>query len=240
MGGTDDHLTKVLFTDASHVTFDLSLNGAVNTIVRQADGKIAIAGVFTSANALGRSRIARFNTDGTTDLQVNFGSGFNNSVSQMILDNNSHFVAVGDFTTFDGDSSSYLARILGGNIGGGIPTNGRLEFSSVSYTQAEPTDAQGASVNATITVKRTAGLAGTVTVDFGTVEKTFGQANVDSATDRITTTSNHGLSVNDVIRFATDGTLPTPLITTENYHVGRSSVPLSSRYLRPPGGLCWI
>ncbi|MGQ3027970.1 MAG: delta-60 repeat domain-containing protein, partial [Ferrovibrionaceae bacterium] len=44
---------------------DTALDGAVNAIAIDSDGKIVVGGSFTQAGIMGRQRLARFNSDGT-------------------------------------------------------------------------------------------------------------------------------------------------------------------------------
>ncbi len=53
-------------------TFAPGTNDAVNVVIPQPDGKVIAVGRFTFANGVPRSRIARFNFDGSLD--TTFGS----------------------------------------------------------------------------------------------------------------------------------------------------------------------
>ncbi len=59
-------------------------NGSVWCIINQADGKIIIAGEFTSYNGTACGRIARINTDGSLD--TTFNSGGSGADSSEIID----------------------------------------------------------------------------------------------------------------------------------------------------------
>jgi uncharacterized delta-60 repeat protein len=98
-------------------TLDLSFNpgtGAnfsVGDVKIQNDGKIIIAGVFTSFNGVARNRIARINDDGTLDTSFNPGSGANDSVSEFAIQNDGKIVIVGVFTSFNGLGRNRIARL---------------------------------------------------------------------------------------------------------------------------------
>jgi uncharacterized delta-60 repeat protein len=96
--------------DASFVTGS-SANNAVRAIKLQADGKIVIGGDFITYNGVARNRIARVNVDGSIDPAFDPGLGFNASVYSMILQNDGKIVIGGDFTLFNGLSSSRIARL---------------------------------------------------------------------------------------------------------------------------------
>ena len=53
-------------------------DNTVTTLSVQPDGKILIAGYFTSYNGASRNRIARLNTDGSLDVGFDPGTGANN------------------------------------------------------------------------------------------------------------------------------------------------------------------
>ncbi len=54
------------------------LDGAGRSVTLQSDGKIIVAGAFTSVNGTAINHIARFNSDGSldTDFATNVGTGF--------------------------------------------------------------------------------------------------------------------------------------------------------------------
>ena len=61
---------KLIFDNS----FTPAINGSVNFVEVLSDGKILIAGAFTSANGVARSKIARLNADGTLDESFNANS----------------------------------------------------------------------------------------------------------------------------------------------------------------------
>ena len=94
-------------------TFDSSVgaNGIIGNIAIQSDNKIVIGGYFTSYDGVGRSHIARLNTDGTLDATFNPGTGFNANIYGMDLQSDGKIVVGGNFTTYNGASVNYIARI---------------------------------------------------------------------------------------------------------------------------------
>lgn len=60
-------------------------NGDVSVIALQADGKIVIAGNFTSVSGTAMNRIARLNPDGTLDMTFTIGLGFNAIVQDIAV-----------------------------------------------------------------------------------------------------------------------------------------------------------
>ncbi|QYM79159.1 putative Ig domain-containing protein [Horticoccus luteus] len=90
---------------ASSVTFDgfePDINGVVNIIVRQNDGKLIIGGQFTqvrtyTAAPVDRNNLARFNRDGTVDLS--FNPNVNDAVTTLLLQPDGKIVVGGRFTS---------------------------------------------------------------------------------------------------------------------------------------------
>lgn len=88
-------------------------NGAVHAVAIQPnDGKILIGGVFKWVNGVACSGIARLNADGSVD-DMNFdpGTGVNNTVFDIALQEDGKIVAVGDFTTFNGVTANRIVRL---------------------------------------------------------------------------------------------------------------------------------
>jgi uncharacterized delta-60 repeat protein len=94
-------------------------NDMVYSIVAQTDGKIIIAGSFTTVNGTGRNRIARLNADGSLDTSFNPGTGANNHIYSAALDPNGKIIIGGEFTSYNGTTRNYIARI---NTDGSLDT----------------------------------------------------------------------------------------------------------------------
>ncbi len=61
-------------------------NGAVNSLVIQPDGKTIAGGDFTTFNGVTRNRIAKLNSDGTLDTSFDPLTGYNSTVSSLLLE----------------------------------------------------------------------------------------------------------------------------------------------------------
>src|SRR5436190_21931780 len=59
------------------------VNGEVNAIVVQPDGKVLIGGEFTTVKGLVRTNIARVNADGSGDSSFNPGTIPGNSIASL-------------------------------------------------------------------------------------------------------------------------------------------------------------
>lgn len=86
-------------------------NGEVSSICIQDDGKIILAGTFTSYNGIARNRIVRLNTNGTIDLSFDPGAGANNEIKTIAIQNNNQIIIGGLFTQYNGNTCNYLARL---------------------------------------------------------------------------------------------------------------------------------
>ncbi len=84
-------------------TLDLGIAGSqVNTMAVQPDGKVVIAGLFSSVLGVARNNIARLNSDGTLDMA--FDPGVNASVYSIALQTDGKILVGGIFTNVGGQS----------------------------------------------------------------------------------------------------------------------------------------
>ena len=208
-GVSPKHLVRLNATTGSSLGSPLPSgdpNAQVRTLSVQANGKILLAGDFTSVNGLTRNYLARVNADGTTDTEINFGSGPNARVLSL-ASTASKILIGGEFTTFDGISRNRVAQLLGGNIIADL--NGFVQFSAATYTADEDAGSVG------ILVKRTSGLQGAVSFSFRTADPvvTFGA-------NQVTFSAAHGLAPGGQVRFYSGGgMLPVEIISGTAYFV---------------------
>lgn len=81
----------------------------VNDIFIQPDGKILIAGNFTTYAGVARSRIARLNSNGTLDATF-IPAALNSYAHDVEMQPDGKIVVVGGFTTIGGVTSGHIAR----------------------------------------------------------------------------------------------------------------------------------
>jgi uncharacterized repeat protein (TIGR01451 family)/uncharacterized delta-60 repeat protein len=88
------------------------LNGDVLGLALQADGKIVVAGNFTSADGASRNRIARYNADGTLDsgFLLNY-PGVNGPISAVLVQSDGRVLLGGSFTSVNAVTRNNLARL---------------------------------------------------------------------------------------------------------------------------------
>lgn len=156
-----NHVARLNINGQVDTAFNVGVGAddTVNAIVVQPDTRIVLVGQFSHVNGVSRSRITRLLPDGTADPAINFGSGADSYIAAVALQPDGMMVIGGGFTSYDGESRQHLARIYGGSIAG----SGLFQFTSADFLADE------SSANAALTVRRSGGTAGNVTVDFTTV-----------------------------------------------------------------------
>lgn len=92
----------------------------VFSMALQSDGKILIAGNFTTYNGIVANRIARVNPDGSFDTGFITGIGANNIVSSVLLQPDGKILIGGSFTNYNGSAKNRIVR---------LDSNGALDAS---------------------------------------------------------------------------------------------------------------
>jgi len=95
-------------------------NSFVSSIAMQPDGKILIAGEFSSFNGAPRKGIARLNPDGSLDGSFQPGTGISTSIFAMTLQPDGKIMIGGDFLNYNGIPCNHIAR---------LNADGTLDFS---------------------------------------------------------------------------------------------------------------
>jgi uncharacterized delta-60 repeat protein len=89
-------------------------NSTVNAIVEEAAGQIVIVGSFTAINSVSQSRIAGLSANGSLDPEFDVGSGAVSTINAIVhLATQERLVIGGVFTSYDGQFTGRLARIVG-------------------------------------------------------------------------------------------------------------------------------
>lgn len=83
----------------------------VHAIALQPDGKVLLAGLFTTLSGQSLSRIARLNADGSVDGTFNAGTGANDHVFSLALQPDGKILMGGLFTSINGQSRNRIARL---------------------------------------------------------------------------------------------------------------------------------
>lgn len=92
------------------------VNGAINAIVLQPDGRILIGGTFKECNGTGRSNIARLKSDGSIDTSFGTwmgveGERWSTKVGVIALQPDGKIVIGGDFSKCNGINRNSIARL---------------------------------------------------------------------------------------------------------------------------------
>ena len=86
-------------------------NAPVWALALQPDGKILLAGEFTSIHGVTRSHIARLNADGSLDTSFNTAVGTNDIVMTLALHSDGKIILGGDFTRVNATTRIRVARL---------------------------------------------------------------------------------------------------------------------------------
>ena len=130
LGGSFSEVDRVPRTRVARMNSNGSLDlgftpptitgGTVYTMALQPDGRLVIAGDFSTVNGSSRPRIARLNTDGSLDTNFVASTNLSGTIYAIALQPNGKVVAGGSFTSIDGRTRNRVAR---------FNTNGSLDLS---------------------------------------------------------------------------------------------------------------
>ncbi len=106
-------IARVTAAGSLDATFDpgAGANNTVYKVLLQKDGKILLAGAFTTVAGTARNRIARLNANGTLDRTFDPGTGADNTILGAGLQNDGKIIVSGPFGTFNGAARLRFARL---------------------------------------------------------------------------------------------------------------------------------
>ena len=90
-------------------------NGAVRSLLLQADGRLVVGGDFTGYDGQAVNRLLRVTANGALDNGFNPGSGADAVVRSLALAGDGTVVVAGDFTQYNGASANRLVQIQTGD-----------------------------------------------------------------------------------------------------------------------------
>jgi uncharacterized delta-60 repeat protein len=121
INGTNRNRIARLNADGSlDTTFDpgtgaqydgIIFNPSVTSVALQSDGKVLVAGQFTTINGTNRNGIARLNADGSLDNTFDPGAGANGDVSCVAVQTDGRVMLGGSFSAINGTNRNDLARL---------------------------------------------------------------------------------------------------------------------------------
>ena len=132
-GFTNRKLARINADGSPDLSFNTGTTGPdfiVYTADIQNDGKYIIGGNFTTFQGVSSKRIARLNSDGSLDNSFNVGSGFNFTVSKVMVLNSGKILVGGDFTNYNGQAVSGLVRL---NTDGSLDTTFTTIVTQVNF-----------------------------------------------------------------------------------------------------------
>lgn len=112
-GTVDTHIARFLPNGSLDSGFNASVYGTygnVTSMLCQPDGKLVIAGVFESVNAVPRQNLARLKYDGSLDPTLDPGNTFNGNIRAIASDSKSRLLVGGNFHT-PGKTTTGVARL---------------------------------------------------------------------------------------------------------------------------------
>ena len=115
-GTTVNRIARLSSAGVLETTFDTNTgtgaSGGVHSLAIQSDGKIVIVGNFTTFNGTTVNRIARLSSAGVleTAFNTNIGTGANNTVYAVAVQNDGKIIIGGAFFVYNG-GPDYLARL---------------------------------------------------------------------------------------------------------------------------------
>jgi uncharacterized delta-60 repeat protein len=138
VGGGNKRLIR-LNTDGTYdPSFDVGIqpNASIWSIKILTNGKVLVAGAFTSWNGVPTSRVVRLNADGSVDPTFSVGAGPNNSVGGLDLLGTGEIIITGGFTSISGSAALGYAKLnADGSNASGFTYN---SFSGVSNSWSAP------------------------------------------------------------------------------------------------------
>lgn len=128
-----NYLARLNTDGTLDTSFNANIAGTnVSIIAIQSDGKILVAGTFTSFNGTARVNIARVNTDGSLDTSFNPAPNGTGSVSTIAIQSDNKILIGGTFTTVVGTARNRIARLNSdGSLDTGFNPNMNTTVASI-------------------------------------------------------------------------------------------------------------
>jgi uncharacterized delta-60 repeat protein len=117
-----NRIARFNFNGSLDTSFDpgTGADGEITAAVLQPDGRIVVAGRFTSFNGFTHNRVCRLNANGSVDQTFGLGNGINNAALALALQSDGRIIVGGQFSQIDLTQRFNLAR---------LNTNGSVDLS---------------------------------------------------------------------------------------------------------------
>src|SRR5437868_7231962 len=108
-----NRIARFNFDGSLDTSFDpgTGADGEITAAVLQSDGRIIVAGRFTSFNGFTHNGICRLNADGSVDQTFGLGSGITNAALALALQTDGRIIVGGQFSHIDVTQRFNLARL---------------------------------------------------------------------------------------------------------------------------------
>lgn len=165
-------LARLAANGAVETSFAPTSNGECHAVLQQPDGKILVGGTFSVFNSVTASRLARLMPTGAADTSFWASGGPREKVETMAAQADGKVVFGGDYGDFQEHGEGPLWRFYTGMSGTALP--GVIGLKATTVTAAEGS-------SAVLSVARTGGSKGAVTINYSTVPGTAEQADFTAA-----------------------------------------------------------
>ncbi|MBK8227761.1 MAG: delta-60 repeat domain-containing protein [Flavobacteriales bacterium] len=117
------------WADMTYNPGGVGADAAVEDVVLQADGKAVVVGYFFNVGGLIARRVVRLLTTGEVDTNFSTGTGPNSQVTDVALTSTGKVLIAGFFTSVNGSSSPYFARLnSNGSVDGTFVVNSGADY----------------------------------------------------------------------------------------------------------------
>ncbi len=108
-----NRIARFNFDGSLDTSFDpgTGADGEITAAVLQSDGRIVVAGRFTSFNGFTHNRVCRLNANGSVDQTFGLGNGINNAALALALQSDGRIIVGGQFSQVDLTQRFNLARL---------------------------------------------------------------------------------------------------------------------------------
>ena len=108
-----NRIARFNFDGSLDTSFDpgIGADAEITAAVLQPDGRIVVAGLFTSFNGFMHNRVCRLNANGSVDQSFGLGAGIDNSVLALALQSDGRILVGGQFSQVDLTQRFNLARL---------------------------------------------------------------------------------------------------------------------------------
>jgi uncharacterized delta-60 repeat protein len=223
---SSDSLTMAV-SDPDATCFDVGtgFNGDPEIFRQQSDGKILVAGFFTTYQGVSANRIVRLNTDFSIDDTFVYGTGFNAETIGLVIQSDGKIVVGGAFTSYNGTARNRIVRLnTDGSIDGTFNVGTGFDATVWAITLqpdgkilvgGDFTSYSGSAVSKIVRLN-TNGTIDTTFTDAGTINGTIYDIGVQPDNKVVIAggfTTISGVTNNRIARFSSTGVIDNTFVT---------------------------